>query len=106
MKRITVAVFQRGSVLGVPREIENAIEPMQAIVGGWVETFPLPDGLVLVCNEEGQIQELPISFVAVSKWGAAQPISGDFFVCRTRGVHFASLKLEDFAQLLDVVRPI
>lgn len=34
--------------------IENSLENMQKVVGGYIETLTLQNGLIVVCNEDGQ----------------------------------------------------
>ena len=41
------------------REIENTLEALQKIVGGYIETVTLFSDLVIICNEEGRILDLP-----------------------------------------------
>lgn len=40
-------------------EIENELRRMQEVVGGYIETVRLTDGIRVVCNEEGLIWGLP-----------------------------------------------
>jgi uncharacterized protein (DUF736 family) len=51
-------------------EIENDLDEMQDIVGGYIETINLGEDIVLVCNEEGKLDNLPFNF----------PLQGDFIV--------------------------
>ena len=44
---------------GEVREIENTLEALQKIVGGYIETVTLLSDLVIICNEEGRILNLP-----------------------------------------------
>lgn len=41
------------------REVENTLEALQKIVGGYIETVTLFSDLVIICNEEGRILNLP-----------------------------------------------
>ena len=43
-------------------KIENTIEAKQELVGGLIEVIPYKDAL-LICNEEGKIDNLPINLV-------------------------------------------
>jgi hypothetical protein len=45
-------------------EDSRHLEQLQAAVGGWIQTLTLSPDLVLVFNEEGKIQRLPINDVA------------------------------------------
>lgn len=59
-------------------KIEDRLEAMQAIVGGHIETvLPFRDAVVLVCNEEGLILELPFNRLVRMD----MPIFGTFFLC-------------------------
>jgi len=49
---ITVLVVEPGCD-PVVREIKNELKAMQAIVGGWLESVPVSQRVVLYCNEEG-----------------------------------------------------
>ena len=43
--------------------IQETLEKMQDIVGGYIETITFPkEKIVLVCNEEGRLQNLPVNF--------------------------------------------
>ena len=41
------------------KEIENSLEAMQELVGGYIEMIELENRNYLVCNEEGKIRNLP-----------------------------------------------
>lgn len=110
MTTIDVAIYKAGAPLFEQQSIDNGLEAMQAIVDGYIEAVPLPNGLMLICNEEGNLRGLPTGFAvarAVSAEHAAwTAICGDFLVCRTKGAEFASLKRDDYVQLLTFVRPV
>ncbi len=57
--------------------IENKIETMQGIVGGWLEEVRVNDRMVLMCNEEGRLKNLPPNVVV-----QGHLIVGDCFLCR------------------------
>lgn len=46
-------------------EINNSLQDMQDIVGGYIETVPLPSlgegNFVLIVNEEGMVHDLPVN---------------------------------------------
>lgn len=56
--RIKVLIKDPGKA---PREfdIENTLETLQHIVGGYIETVTLASDLVIICNEEGRLMNLP-----------------------------------------------
>lgn len=77
----------------VVKEIANELNPMKQIVGGWIETFSQPDGIILVCNEEGKLIGLPMNRVMFN-----EPIAGNFFLCRSDGEEFADVTDDDIKQ--------
>jgi hypothetical protein len=42
-------------------DIAGGLDPMQALVGGYIENVTLEDGIGLVCNEEGKLTGLPLN---------------------------------------------
>jgi hypothetical protein len=50
----------------------------------------LEDGLVLVCNEEGRMNDLSPNASVSARYGR-QTIYGDFFICQAEGDEFAGL---------------
>ena len=40
-------------------EIENTLKALQRAVGGYIEAVSISDGISLVCNEEGKLDNLP-----------------------------------------------
>ena len=56
------------------REIPNSLEACQELVGGYIETVTLAENLILVCNEEGLIHDLPSN-----SW-LGYDFRGDFFL--------------------------
>ena len=69
------------------------LKEMQAYVKGLVEIVPLPDDKsILICNEEGKLDGLPVNVAATEYWKKMYPISkypinndelvvGDVMVC-------------------------
>lgn len=71
-------------------EVEDKLETYQKIVGGYIETVPLPlaPQILMVVNEEGLIIDLPINFMM-----GKTPICGDAFFCGVDGENFADCPL-------------
>lgn len=44
-------------------EIENNLETLQTLVGGYIEPLTLVDGLVMIVNEEGKLHGLDENFL-------------------------------------------
>ena len=63
-----------------PRDIPNALEELQATVGGYIEAiYPYEDRVAIVCDEEAKLK-------ADSRWNRMIPecrdvIKGTFFIC-------------------------
>lgn len=85
-KQILVVVKEPGMPPRVEPMFENTLEAFQKAVGGYIETVTLATDLVIICNEEGRLQDLP-------------------FNCELCGIGFvgtiiaAGVKGEDFASL-------
>ena len=60
-------------------EIDNSLDEMKAIVGGWIEIVGLGGGLDLCCNEEGKLMGLPPN---VALFGGQDVVAGDCFLLR------------------------
>lgn len=61
-------------------EMENKLEAMQAIVGGYIEVFPLADDAAIVCNEEGKINGLELNRPIYHNGEMVEIIAGTFFI--------------------------
>lgn len=42
-----------------PKSLKN----LQDLVGGYIELVHLPENIIMVCNEEGKMMNLPVNFV-------------------------------------------
>ena len=53
------------------------------IVGGYIETYPLDDldEIVVICNEEGKIKNLPLNRCIYKNGEIVEIIAGTFFIC-------------------------
>lgn len=62
-------------------EIENTLEAKQEIVQGYIEFFPLENGVDIVCNEEGKINGLPLNRAIYDEGGGmVEVIAGTFLI--------------------------
>lgn len=57
MKQIEVYIMLPGDYPYKTR-IDNTLEALQEIVGGYIETVSFPANLVVICNEEGRLKGL------------------------------------------------
>jgi hypothetical protein len=89
---IKILVKKPGKNLKV-REIEHSLKKFQSIVGGWIETVPIAKNLILVCNEEGLLLDLPVNIIN------NYPYRGTIFFVRTEYENFVSLTDADIELL-------
>jgi hypothetical protein len=58
MNKIKV-IIKRPGEMPETQTIPNELEALQTIVGGYIETVTLATDLVIICNEEGKLLDLP-----------------------------------------------
>ena len=71
-------------------EIDNSLEAMQELVGGYIEVImPYESQVALVCNEEGRLTNLPLNRALYLGEGKNRKpvdiIRGSFFICYASG---------------------
>ena len=78
-------------------EIEDSLEAMQHLVGGYIEEYmPFEDEVAIVCNEEGKMRGETLNRAIYSSDHEIQDIiCGRFFVC------YAPIESESFQSLPD-----
>ncbi len=102
--KVLVCEFLLGEEM---REIDGSLASMQEVVGGNIETiYPFDDPtVVLVCNESGKLENLPVVKVFLDANGnEIDAIAGTFFLCSIdlENACFCSLsdeQLEYYAEL-------
>ena len=67
----------------IVQDIDAGLESMQKIVGGPIEAvYPFDEPVVLICNEEGKLLDLPLNRALRDDEGNVYDIiSGTFFLC-------------------------
>lgn len=77
------------------REIDDSLESMQGIVGGYIEDVYIGNGVHIVCNEEGKIDGLPTNLET-----EYDEIVGNVLFCATDAWDYCSLTDEqiEYAQ--------
>lgn len=101
MAAIRALTAQHGELTFV--DVDNALEPMQRFVGGYIEVLGLGNGLLLICDEEANLKRSPPPVTAIV---GATPIRGPFLICRQKGAEFASANEEDRAAVARLVTPV
>lgn len=79
------------------REINDSLKEMQGIVGGLIQPIYLGDSVVLICNDEGKLMNLPANRGLRDENGQmCDIIFGTFFLCGAPADtdHFTSLTPE------------
>lgn len=77
-------------------DIEESLKSIQRVVEGIIEiVYPFEDNAVLVCNDEGKINHLPLNRPLFdSKGNFLDIIAGTFFICAYNEKDLASLSDE------------
>jgi hypothetical protein len=81
--------------------IENELEPMQKIVGGYIEVLRVGDDILLICNEEGLLQQLPPNFR--TQYGM---IVGNVIFVGEKGTEFASLTSKQIDDVMNYLNSV
>ena len=64
------------------REIDGSLKSMQEIVGGLIQPIYLDNSVVLICNDDGKLMNLPANRRLRDKDGQIYDIvCGTFFLC-------------------------
>jgi hypothetical protein len=58
-KKIKCIVKRPDEQFGHVTWVSDSLENLQKTVGGYIETVTLDNGLVLICNEEGKLRDMP-----------------------------------------------
>lgn len=94
MKAVVVKPGEKAQIT----EIDESLEDLQAIVGGYIEAlYPYDDLVGIVCNEEGKLTNLPMNRVLFGEGGeVVDIIFGTFIICGldNENACFASLSDE------------
>lgn len=92
-----VVVIEPGKKAEVREITKLSLRVMQDIVGGMIECVPLGGNKLLVVNEEGKLDGLPLNFI----WHNDQ-IVGTVLVCRERGADMVGLNDKDIEEVMGV----
>ena len=89
-EKIKVVVQHPGDISRI-MTVKNDLKSMQELIGGYLETLTLPNGLVLVMDEEGRLKGLRENVRCV-QFGT---IVGRIFITAAEGESFRSLTVEE-----------
>ena len=79
-------------------EIENTLEALQDLVGGYIECITQEDGSTIICNEEGKLQGLEPCREFKVNGKTVDIIYGSFLIVGTDGEEFAGLSNEQIGR--------
>jgi len=83
---------------GEETTIPNTLKALQEAVGGYIETVTLDNGVVLICNEEGKLRDMPYNFTVRRMihnfLPVSNPIFGTVIACGTEGDVFADIPID------------
>jgi len=65
-KRINIYIKEPGKELR-RIEVENTLESLQELVGGYIEQVTVASDLAIICNEEGRLLGLPYNCESLGK---------------------------------------
>ena len=81
--------------------IPNTLKALQETVGGYIETVTLDNGVVLICNEEGKLRDMPYNFSALCSAHAydahvewREVLYGTVIACGVEGDVFADIPID------------
>jgi hypothetical protein len=81
-------------------EVEDTLTAYQELVGGYIEVVYLENDFILICNEEGKLEGLPMNFPL-----GRDIIVGDVFFSKDDGEGgFASMTDFDLAYLKQCIK--
>ena len=99
MKVLYYAIGKEPEVI----EIAPTLKSMQETVGGYIETLTLSNGVVVVCNEEGKLLDLPLNRTVFFSPRSAEAIMGNFFVCEAGDEDFKDISSKGIEYAKEVI---
>ena len=84
------------------KEIDNTLEELQGIVGGYIEVYPVNKNISIICNEEGKLLDLPINFIIQSN-RRIEIINGDCLFVGNSDYDFRSLTIEEVEETIELL---
>ena len=96
-KKIKAIVKRPDEQFGHVTLVSDSLENLQKTVGGYIETVTLDNGVVLICNEEGKLRDMPYNFTVRRMihnfLPVSNPIFGTVIVCGADGDEFSDIPI-------------
>ena len=96
-KKIKCIVKRPDEQFGHVTWVSDSLENLQKTVGGYIETVTLDNGVVLICNEEGKLRDMPYNFTLRRMRGVItvqSAIFGTVVACGAEGDEFADIPID------------
>lgn len=101
-KKIKCIIKRPDEQFGHVAWISDSLKNLQNTVGGYIETVTLPEhNLVLICNEEGKLRDMPYNFSALCSAHAydayvewREQLFGTVIACGAEGDEFADIPID------------
>ena len=93
MAKIRAIVKRTDEAVGHVTNISNTLKNLQKLVDGNIETVRITDSVILICNEEGVILDLPRN-LTVGRPPFHHTIVGDIVVVGVDGEEFTDCPLD------------
>ena len=96
-KKIKCIVKRPDEQFGHVTWVSDSLKNLQKTVGGYIETVTLDNGVVLICNEEGRIRNMPYNFTLRRMRGVVtiqNAIFGTVIACGADGEEFANIPID------------
>ena len=96
-KKIKCIVKRPDEQFGHVTWISDSLKNLSNTVGGYIETVTLDNGVVLICNEEGRIRNMPYNFTLRRMRGVVtiqNAIFGTVIACGADGDEFADIPID------------
>lgn len=99
MRKIKAIVKKPDELYGHVCHISNSLQNLQKTVGGYIETVYLTDDVVIICNEEGLLQNLPFNMKLHD-----QQLVGTIIVCGVEGDELTDLGInfDEWKYVVDI----
>lgn len=95
-----------GPYRGYVGQIKNTLKAHQRYVGGLIQAVSLTPEIIVICNDEGKIQQLPPNRAWVENSQVVDYFAGSIMCVRHSGDEFASIKQEDIAVIESLLTPL
>lgn len=93
-KKLKVIIKRPDEEYGHVTHISATLENLQKTVGGFIETVPVNESDVIICNEEGKLLNLPVNFRLYGDSIYSDTIRGDIIVIGTEGDEFTDVRMD------------